>query len=235
MKIKTKIWMLGLMLAGFCAVNAATEQATRKVIFNKFVEPVVTGSTYLDMKGEASIDIAVLVDEQGRVDDWLPLRTNDRVLVAAIRNVIDSWIFQPTMYNGEPSWSYTEFRIDFKKTGGVVNMSIPEAIMGFFHTWIDDFQLVVPFKELDSIPKPIKMETPSLDRDMFRNNLGKTVKFEFFIDEDGNVRMPIVKESTAENMAAAVILESLLKWKFEPPTRNGVRVSTKAIIPFDVK
>ena len=234
MKIKTKICILGVMLAGVCALDAARKTGS-EAVFDKFVEPIVVGSNYLDLKGEASIDIAVLINEEGIVDDWLTLRTNDRLLISAIGNVIGDWRFKPTIRNGEPSWSYTEFQIVFRKSGTIVNMGIPESVMGFFHTFTDDFQLTVPFRELDSIPKPISMETPTLHSSLFRNNIGKKVKFEFFIDRDGNVRMPIVKESTTENTATAIILESLLKWKFEPPTKNGVRVATKAVIPFDVK
>lgn len=234
MKIKTKICILGVILAGVCALDAA-KKPQKEISFDKFVEPVVLGSTFLDMKGEASIDIAVLINEEGIVDDWLPLRTNDKLLIASINNVIGEWRFKPVMRDGEPSWSYLEFQIMFRKSGAIVNMSILESVIGFFHAWVDDFHLMVPFRELDSIPKPISMEAPTLHSSIFQNNIGKTVKFEFFIDQDGNVRMPIVKESTTENQATAIILDSLLKWKFEPPTKNGVKVATKAIIPFDVR
>jgi hypothetical protein len=234
MKIKIKICIIGLMLAGFCALDAA-KLSEKGIKFEKFIEPTVNGSLYLDMNGQASIDIAILVNEQGEIDDWIPLRTNDKLLINSIGNVIDKWRLKPAMFEGKPSWCYTELHVEFMQTGAVVNIGIQEAVISMFHTMHDDFALVVPFSDLDSIPKPIVMETPTLSSNLFSNNIGRTVKFEFFIDEDGNVRMPIVKESSAERMATAIILDSLLKWKFEAPTKNGTRVATRAIIPFDVK
>lgn len=234
MKIKTKICIIGLMLAGFCALEASI-RSERGVDFEKFIEPRVNGSLYLNMNGQASIDIAILVNEQGEIDDWLTIRTNDRILISSVGNVIDKWKLKPAMYEGKPSWSYTELHIEFIQSGAVINIGIQEAVVGLFHNMHDDFEMVVPFSNLDSIPKPIVMETPVLHSSMFRKNIGRTVKFEFFIDENGNVRMPIVKESNAENTATAIILESLLKWKFEAPRKNGTKVATKAVIPFDVK
>lgn len=234
MNIKNKIWVVVLAVAGVCALQASNN-VKKGVIFQKFIEPQINGSLYLDINGHASIDVAILFNDQGYVDDWLTVRTNDKLLIKSISNVIDGWKFNPPMLDGESSWGYIELNLFFLKKGGVLTITPREAVLALFNIMNDDFQMVVPFKELDRIPKPIMMEAPALHKSLYNNNSGKTVLFEFFIDKEGKVRMPLVKESSTENVVTAIILESLLKWKFEPPTHKGVRVATKASIPFNVK
>jgi hypothetical protein len=230
MNTKTKILILALAVSAASAAYAQQEK-----ILLRYVEPAVVNSTYLDINGEASIDIAVLINDEGYVDDWITLRTNDRVLISAINNVIEKWRFVPATMDGEPSWSYRELIFHFEKRGSVITMTTMESVMSFFKLLNDDHILVVPFRELDRIPAPVVMDKPVLHTSMLENHRGKTVKFEFFIDDKGKVRMPIVKESDAGNQVTAILLESLLKWEFEPPVKNGRRVATKAVIPFLVK
>jgi hypothetical protein len=228
-----KALSIGLVLMGVCALNAAS-RSIKGVVFENFLEPAVNGSVYLDLNGYASIDIAILIDDQGCVNDWLTLRTNDKLLIASVANVIDMWNFEAPTLAGEPSWSYIELNISFQGSGRVVTINPTMAVQSLFNLVRDDFYMVVPFSELDMIPEPIIMDAPVLHSSLLENNSGKTVRFQFFIDAEGNVRMPIVKESETENVVTAVILESLLKWKFAPPTRYGEHVGTIAMIPFNI-
>ena len=96
----------------------------------------------------------------------------------------------------------------------------------------DDFDLVVPFSQLDSIPRPVYMEEFALHTGLLDQPYTEFIYYEFFIDEEGNVRMPVLRNSDASYDVLAVIYDSLLKWKFEPPTRNGRPVITRVIQPF---
>jgi len=216
--------------------GAGSENTKDKtLVFEKFAKPWINDSQFLNINGEATIDCAFLFNEEGYVDDWIPIRTNDIKLIQSIRNVVELWKIKPPVYNGEPYWSYMEFKIRFVHEGAVVSLSPIETFMAATGSMRDDFQLLVPFSELDSIPKPIKMETPKLSPKLTANSKGETVKFEFFIDQNGKVRIPIIKEDfNTEVMAAAIMLESLLKWEFEPPTKNGKPVATRAVIPFRI-
>ena len=218
-----------------CFVSLGHAREGNELKFEEYRDPVIVKSLYLDVNGRGSIDIAILFDDQGNAHDWLPLRTNDKTFVRAVGRAIEHWRIEPPQYEGEQSWCYTELSIEFRQSGAVVSITAAEAVMSFFKTMRDDIRMVVPFSELDRIPKPIEMDTPAVHTSLGERNRGRTVRFEFFIDQDGNVRMPIVKDSETENIVTAIILESLLNWKFEPPTRHGVPVSTKAIVPFKVK
>jgi hypothetical protein len=223
------------LLSTLCLLTAkAAKEVDENAILSHYVAPRVNNSTYLDINGEASIDLAILINDEGMVDDWITLRTNDHSIITAIRNVISQWRFHPSTHQGEPAWSYRELHIRFEKSGSIVNITPMNAAYSMFNTLNDNHILVVPFQELDRIPVPVAMENPMLHKSLLDQHRGRTVKFEFFIDEKGKVRMPIVKESDAGNQVTAILLESLLKWEFEPPMKNGRRVATKAVIPFVV-
>lgn len=205
------------------------------LVFEKFVKPWITNSTYLNVNGYLTIDCGFLFDDSGFVEDWIPIRTNDVDVIQSIDQVVKDWKIQPPVVNGIPSWSYVEFQIRFVNEGAVVSLTPLEAVLSFTKTMRDDFQLVVPFSELDSIPRPIKMDAPKLSPALVHANSGQIVRFEFFIDQEGKVRIPIIKEKIdTEAMAATIMLESLLKWEFEPPHKNGKAVLTRAVIPFRI-
>jgi len=224
--------IIASLLGGAITSFAQSDDAEKTLVFEKYTKPWANNSQFLNVNGNASIDIAVLFNDQGYVDDWVPIRTNDIKLIQSIRNVIGEWKITAPLDDGVPLWTYVNLEVKFQQDGAVVSLTPMEAAMRMSGSLHDDFQLLVPFRELDSIPTPIQMEQPKLTQRLVENNSGAVVKFEFFIDENGKVRMPIVKECDTEEIAAAIMLDSLLKWKFEPPTRKGKPVMTKAIIPF---
>ncbi|MEQ9823911.1 MAG: hypothetical protein ABQ298_05965 [Puniceicoccaceae bacterium] len=238
--MKCNLFTRSLVLTALLGVGMLPGQALRAndekvLVFEKFVKPWIHDSLYLNVNGVATIDGAFLFNDKGYVDDWVPIRTNDMKLIQSINNVIGEWKIEPVTYNGEPSWSYIEFQIRFVNEGAVVSLTPLEAVISFTKSMRDDFHLVIPFRDLDSIPKPIHMETPRISPQLARDSSGETVTFEFFIDQKGKVRIPIIKEDyNTEELAAAIMLESLLKWEFEPPTRNGKAVITRAVIPFRI-
>ena len=232
--MKNKLIIVSLCL--FAVVGCLTAKSSSKdtMVLNKFVEPFVGGSKYLEINGRATIDLAILADDQGKVDDWIPIRTHDMMFVDAIERVIDEWIFEPSMIDGEPVWSYFEVKIVFDSSGSIVSLLAGDAVVSLYNMMRDDHHIVVPFKELDRIPAPVEMKTPPVHTSLVRRNAGNEVKFQFFIDQEGNVRLPVVKELDTEIVVAGIILETLMDWKFEPPTKNGKPVMTRAVVPFRV-
>jgi TonB family protein len=48
-----------------------------------------------------------------------------------------------------------------------------------------------------------------------------TVTVEFYIDEQGNVRMAAVPRESAGDIYAAAAVAAVEQWRFEPPLRKG--------------
>lgn len=59
---------------------------------------------------------------------------------------------------------------------------------------------------------------------------------DFYVDENGQIRMPVVTEST-DNTYAQATIGALNQWRFSAPTKQGkpiaVRVQQKFIFPAD--
>ena len=53
------------------------------------------------------------------------------------------------------------------------------------------------------------------------------VVLDFYIDEQGRPRMPVVTHSDDDALNLAAV-EALSHWRFVPPTRNGVPVMVRA-------
>jgi len=198
--------------------------------------PGVIDSLYLDINGEVSITLAVLFNDQGLVDDWIPVRTNDVKMVQYIRQVIGDWkMYPPIDESDAPQWSYYEFEIKFENKSVILDLTVMESVMNFFNLAKDDIFLVVPYNALDSAPKLIVSATPELPKELLQTSAGKTLEIQFFIDKDGNVRLPVVKQSDVEPISKGILLDTLKSWKFETPMRNGKPVATRAIVPFQMK
>jgi len=59
--------------------------------------------------------------------------------------------------------------------------------------------------------------------------------FEFYIDESGNVRIPMLREAEAsddiEEELLVIVQDALMKWKFRPPKKNGKPVVVRVAQP----
>ncbi len=225
-----------LTILTLAAISIASAQKDEELALKliEFEEPYLNASRNLAINGEVTMRMAVLIDEEGNIFDWMPTHTSDRMLIPAMKNVINKWKFEPVLdEEGEPSWLYATISFKLIMTGQLVNLTMMEAAQSKFpHLLDDDFDLVIPFSRLDSIPRPVYMEELTVYEGMLDAPHTEFIFYEFFIDEEGNVRMPVLRNSDASYDVLAVIYESLMKWKFEPPTRNGRPVVTRVIQPF---
>lgn len=231
--MKTKALLY--LILGFSSFCLFAEEESEEIIVEKFVEPFVENVYFLKINGHATLDIAVLIDHEGKVDDWVPIRTNDMGLVRAVDQVIDDWEFRPTLRDGDPVWTYGEISLRFEQTGGIVDLSISDSVLSFYNLMRDDIQIVVPFSELDRIPKPVKMEMPGVHRSLIEIGTTQSIRIEFFIDQEGKVRLPIIRELEGRVEVAGIVLENVMKWEFEPPMKYGKEVITRAVVPVKVR
>jgi len=49
----------------------------------------------------------------------------------------------------------------------------------------------------------------------------RVVTVDFYIDEEGKVRVPAVDRDVAEDRLAAAAVSAVEQWRFEPPLRKG--------------
>jgi TonB family protein len=86
--------------------------------------------------------------------------------------------------------------------------------------------------KLDGPLKMLSSPMPAYPPSWRNANITGQVKVSFTIDRNGVVSNPTVVGSPPAPLAA-VVLDSILRWKFEPPRRGGEAVSVRATQVFN--
>jgi TonB family protein len=89
---------------------------------------------------------------------------------------------------------------------------------------------VCSLRDLDRIPTPLHVVAPAAS---LRPDAGE-VKVEFYIDEQGKVRIPVARETSDAAFANAAV-DAVSQWQFEPPTSKGKAVLVHAVQIFTIK
>ncbi|HEY1793291.1 MAG TPA: energy transducer TonB [Opitutaceae bacterium] len=182
--------------------------------------------------GTASV--AVAVDDQGHISDYLVTAYSHPAFADAAVAAIKKWKFEPVRVHGYPRNSKSDFTFRFQLEGVVVvtmtDLSFNEML---------DLKLIpgsmayraCSLSELDRIPTPTKVVRPEhvhLDRPT-------RIAVSFYIDENGDVRMPSVSMETneAHQALSALAVSTISQWKFETPTSKGKPVLVVAQQNFD--
>lgn len=189
--------------------------------------------TRLQLEGilQGEVETLVDIDAQGRVVDVLYLGATHRYFVDAVDRVIHDWRFSPALREGEPAPTTKSLTIEFK-LGELVNASFGPSIA------FADLEAVVPnrgveayiakMSELDRIPTPRSIVRPGIFAEIPEDERTGRAVFQFFIDEQGAVRIPVLTEVEGDLRLAEAALIALEQWQFEPPRVHGRPVITHA-------
>jgi len=172
------------------------------------------------MNGEAWV--AVNVDNNGKLLECLVTGYSRKefadVSVAALRR----WSFEPARLNGEPWPSVQELHFEFSRSGVIVSMTAIESISQRMEELVQGKYVYRAYslRELDRIPTPITVVSP-LAPPLDPKEGKRMVVVDFYIDEEGRVRMPAVKRNEANDVYAASAMTAVKQWRFEPPLCKG--------------
>lgn len=84
--------------------------------------------------------------------------------------------------------------------------------------------------ELDQRPRAIVQTPPTYPSELRKKKIAGTVEVTFLVDESGRVAQPRVERSTDPTFDRAA-LDAVRRWRFEPGTRGGKKVSFKMRVP----
>ena len=188
--------------------------------------------------GAASI--AVAVDEKGIMTDCLVTAYSHPAFAESALAALRKWTFEPMLIHGTPSSSKTDLTFNFEVDGVVVvSMSVldsPELL------WFKIAPNSLAYKactpaQLSRAPSPTKVVRPVYPANLARSSRGGRVFVDFYIDEQGHVRMPCVSRDAYETNGAlaAIAVSTISQWEFEPPVANGRTVLVRAQQAFDFK
>lgn len=222
----------------FSAALAATLAAqTTPLRIEQTVEPQFPHSLSLTHLTSGEARVVVNIDADGRLVDWLVTGYTHKAFADEAVSVLKQWRYVAATERGEPTGIRTELRFEFEATGRVVSLmaiETPELLlkqMGIEPRLITN---VCELQELDRPIAPVNPVTPSYPRAPGAAAAARSVLVDFYVDETGRPRMPVVVSSAHELLAQAAI-GALNRWRFSAPTRAGkpvaVRVRQEFIFP----
>lgn len=174
------------------------------------------------------VTVQVAVDEQGTVEDWLPLATTHEGFIEQL-GPIDKWEFRPATRDGTPVPSALILELRFEK-GSVVSMTVNEMASSFLNTVTNRYSTlksrVSRISELDALPKPITIVNPPSS--VPEGSKGGSVVVSFYIDEQGRVRLPLLSDIQCDDALAAAAYNAVTQWRFDAPTVRGRPVIVRA-------
>jgi hypothetical protein len=159
--------------------------------------------------------VVVTVSNEGRVLDAVGIEASNPAFTEAVIEKTPRWIFAPVDSATMPRREVLHYR--FRLSGVVSSLTHREGAKEAFAESKDDFARVrtVAWSDLDS--PPVRLDVAVVDP---RPRIGGSAEISFIIDQEGNVRVPVVIGAT-ESDIGIIALEQVAQWRFSPPRQEG--------------
>jgi TonB family protein len=188
--------------------------------------------------GAASI--AVAVDETGQISDYLVTAYSNPLFAESALAAVKKWKFEPAQIHGAARSSKADLTFKFELEGVVV-VSVSALsgadIIKYKLAPNSQAYAACTLAQLDHIPTPTKIVNPSYPTQLARSSRGGKISVEFYIDEQGRVRMPSVSRETIEanGELSSIAIGAVAQWQFDAPLRKGRPVLVLAQQDFNFK
>lgn len=176
-------------------------------------------SMMLNAVYSGEVRAAISVDQNGKLTDFLITAYTQPEFAPPALEAIKRWNYQPARANGRKVAARANILFEFRNQGVVVQ-TLPGAIVRqAFYSSLDKVYNYRPcqLKELDQIPEPVHVVRPNVPP----GDQEHVVTVEFYIDEEGRVRMPAVSRESAADVYAAASVAAVEQWRFKPPLHKG--------------
>jgi TonB family protein len=177
---------------------------------------------WLLMRGlhSGKVRLVISVNAEGRLVDQLVVAYTHEGFVKPVLEAVKEWSFEPAKVDGVPRSSRVDLHFEFKSD---LNVTVNTADMNVMQDILLERYEYKPhsLKELDRIPTPSFVVNPVFPPRGLVPGSHRVVTVEFYIDEEGRVRIPAVPREAANDEFAAASVAAVEKWKFEPPMRHG--------------
>ncbi len=210
--------LTGMAAVSLIATPSNEELAAQAFGLTKYVAPQFpTMAEDQGLVAQGFATIAVAWQSDGRPSDVVVLRTNERLLGESARDAAMQWRRAPNPITREVAI----YELKFVLSGVIVcrNTSAEAQLAESRSLEIPPLHLPSA-EELDAPLKALKQPMPEFPVAAKGRWDEGTVVVEFYVDQDGRVRAPTVRESTAAEFSAEA-LSAMQQWQFETPRKNG--------------
>jgi len=165
------------------------------------------------------VRMVVSVDAEGQLADYVVLAYTNKAFVASAIQAVKTWTYEPARVRGRPHASRVDLSFIFKSD---LNVSVLNADVSFIEDRFGVKYIFKPFllRDLDHIPTPVHVVTPAIPEGVLAPGETRVVTVEFYIDQEGRVRVPAVAREDADDRLATVAVAAVEQWRFEPPMRE---------------
>lgn len=233
LRLSFSVLFAALLQSTAAPVAPAPDREPLKLI--RTVEPLYPLRLQAEGIKEGDAQLAISVDEQGRLQDYLVIGYSRKEFADAAVAALKRWQFEPMRLRGEPHPVTQELWITFESRGlAVVSETASEHIQRRIERLAPGLLAyrVYTLRELDRLPVPREVVAPVYSQALADRGITGRVSVEFFIDETGRVRLPSVRESAHNELAVEAVV-AVRRWRFDPPLRNGRPVLVRAIQDFN--
>ncbi|HTL66687.1 MAG TPA: TonB family protein [Lacunisphaera sp.] len=172
-------------------------------------------------KGE--VNVAVWVDENGRLLDWLLVGYTHSLFAKEVLDVLPKWKYVPAHLQGQPVPTRAELRIIFQNTEMVRIVASERSPTEQAHDQAIEHRVAPHIYRPDELDAPldaiVEIMPSSPDRLGAVAREGSVV-VEYLVDAEGRVRMPIIDSSDDEAFTNSVLL-AITEWRYAVPKRTG--------------
>lgn len=187
-----------------------------------------------------SVELIVQLDVEGEVVDVVSLEAPHYDLLERAEKAARRGKYTPAETDGERVPSYLRVRVNFYDPGAGIDGANFQSGIDHIEAMVNDmksdeftYSLTKPSK-LDSPLKMIRRGEVIVPADADGTRLGGACVIEFYVDRNGDVKIPRVIKTDGTEISKAAIL-SLQGSKFSPPTINDKPTVVKAQMPFSFK
>ncbi len=223
------VFLAMLLMASSSASAALLGNVTRAEI-KEVVNPIYPMSLSSMGIYEGSATLLIELDSEGKMTDWLAVSASKPEFVTALERVIDKWTFTPATRDGENIPYALSVNVKFKSEGIMMAVNGVQMVQAYLYGRFDTHEerLVSQYSELDKMPTPVNIVQPKVFSDIPEEDKDGYVVLGFFIDNEGNVRMPVLMEYEGDIRLAYSAYDALVQWKFEAPKVNGKTTMCRA-------
>lgn len=232
--MKTSRLFLVLALALLGGAGPAAAQTVQHLKLVERTDPQFPHGLQIFGITRGGVRCLIDVDATGKVEDLLILAHTHERFARAVREVLPRWRFEPARVDGRAVPAQTTIEFTIEAVGVVTTLDLTTYVAQRFETiWgapfvYHDWKL----SDLDAIPVPQKAVAPLYPVELAEQNIRGKVRVDFYIDETGRVRLPIVSASEHPELSSAAI-QAVRQWQFAPPLRRGQPVLVFASQEFE--
>lgn len=223
----------------FALSAAITSAKNTPVQIEQTVEAQFPAALAFSTLTSGEVQVLINVDADGRLADLLVTGYTEKAFADEAVNLLRQWRYRPATVNGGPVGIRLELQIKFVATGRVISLTALEATAAFAQRSmpLSLLRRVCTAAELDHPIEALQTVSPSHPGKAENTpQPSGTTLIDFYVDEEGRIRMPVVMESTNPIYAQAAV-GALSQWRFSLPTCRGkpvaVRVQQKFIFAHD--